>query len=54
MSAIPMKHVIVTGAASGIGLACVETLLSEGHRVCGMDLQPFPVDKIKADPVAVY
>ena len=49
MSALHAKHVIVTGAASGIGLACVERLLAEGHRVCGMDLQPFPVDKIKAD-----
>jgi 3-oxoacyl-[acyl-carrier protein] reductase len=49
MSALHAKHVIVTGAASGIGLACVESLLAEGHRVCGMDLQPFPVDQIKAD-----
>jgi 3-oxoacyl-[acyl-carrier protein] reductase len=49
MSALHAKHVIVTGAANGIGLACVESLLAEGHRVCGMDLQPFPVDKIKAD-----
>ena len=49
MSALHAKHVIVTGAASGIGRACVESLLAEGHRVCGMDLQPFPVDQIKAD-----
>ena len=49
MSAVPPKHVIVTGAASGIGLACVENLLAEGHRVCGMDLQPIPIDRIKAD-----
>jgi 3-oxoacyl-[acyl-carrier protein] reductase len=49
MSALHPKHVIVTGAASGIGLACVESLLAEGHRVCGMDLQSFPVDQIKAD-----
>ena len=32
------KTVIVTGAASGIGLACVEGLLAAGHRVCGMDM----------------
>ena len=49
MSAAPSKHVIVTGAASGIGLACVTSLLAEGHRVCGMDLQPFPIDQIKPD-----
>jgi NAD(P)-dependent dehydrogenase (short-subunit alcohol dehydrogenase family) len=49
MSAISPKHVIVTGAASGIGLACVEHLLADGHRVCGIDLQPFPIDQIRAD-----
>ena len=49
MSAIPPKHIIVTGAASGIGLACVESLLAGGHRVCGMDLQPFPIDQIRVD-----
>ena len=49
MSAAPAKHVIVTGAASGIGLACVESLLAEGHCVCGMDLQPFPIDQIQTD-----
>jgi 3-oxoacyl-[acyl-carrier protein] reductase len=49
MSAISPKHVIVTGSASGIGLACVEHLLADGHRVCGMDLQPFPIDQIRAD-----
>jgi NAD(P)-dependent dehydrogenase (short-subunit alcohol dehydrogenase family) len=49
MPAVPSKHVIVTGAASGIGLACVQRLLADGHRVCGMDLQPFPTDQTKAD-----
>src|ERR1700752_1278245 len=49
MSAIPPKHVIVTGAASGIGLACVESLLVDGHRVCGIDLQPFPIDQVRED-----
>jgi NAD(P)-dependent dehydrogenase (short-subunit alcohol dehydrogenase family) len=49
MSTAPAKHVVVTGAASGIGLACVESLLAEGHRVCGMDLQPFPIDQIPTE-----
>lgn len=34
------KTVVVTGAASGIGLACVRGLLAAGHQVCGVDLQP--------------
>ena len=49
MLAISLKHVVVTGAASGIGLACVESLLMDGHRVCGIDLQPFPIDQIRTD-----
>jgi NAD(P)-dependent dehydrogenase (short-subunit alcohol dehydrogenase family) len=36
------KTVIVTGAASGIGLACVKGLLAAEHRVCGVDLNPVP------------
>tara|TARA_A100001388_G_C28442296_1_gene344721 strand:- start:120 stop:392 length:273 start_codon:yes stop_codon:yes gene_type:complete len=33
------KNVIVTGAASGIGLACVKILLSRGARVTAIDPQ---------------
>jgi 3-oxoacyl-[acyl-carrier protein] reductase len=40
------KTVIVTGAASGIGHACVLGLLADGHRVCGADLQPFPIERL--------
>ena len=44
------KTVIVTGAASGIGLACVKGLLAAGHRVCGVDLnavrQAVPEDAV--------
>ena len=43
------KSVIVTGAASGIGFACVEGLLAEGYSVCGMDVQPVPTERLKAD-----
>jgi NAD(P)-dependent dehydrogenase (short-subunit alcohol dehydrogenase family) len=35
------KVAVVTGAASGIGLAIVKRLLEEGARVVGSDLQPF-------------
>jgi 3-oxoacyl-[acyl-carrier protein] reductase len=41
------KTVIVTGAASGIGFACVEGLLAAGHNVCGADLQPIPTAKLE-------
>ena len=41
---------IVTGAASGIGLACVQGLLAAGHRVCGADLQSVPAERVGADP----
>jgi len=43
------KTVIVTGAASGIGFACVEGLLADGHNVCGVDLNPVPTEKLKVD-----
>lgn len=44
MAAESVKTVVVTGAASGIGLACVRGLLAAGHQVCGADLQPIPRD----------
>jgi NAD(P)-dependent dehydrogenase (short-subunit alcohol dehydrogenase family) len=40
------KTVIVTGAASGIGFACMQGLLAAGHRVCAVDLDPIPTDSI--------
>jgi 3-oxoacyl-[acyl-carrier protein] reductase len=44
------KTVIVTGAASGIGFACVQGLLAAGHRVCAADLQPVPAQQLPTDP----
>ncbi len=41
------KTVIVTGAASGIGFACVKGLLADGHNVCGADLQPIPMEELQ-------
>jgi 3-oxoacyl-[acyl-carrier protein] reductase len=49
MSGENPKTVIVTGAASGIGFACVQGLLAAGHRVCGADLQPVPAERLSAD-----
>ncbi len=35
-----MSGVVVTGGASGIGLACAEVMVAEGRQVCLWDLQP--------------
>lgn len=40
------KTVIVTGAASGIGHACVELLLAQGHNVCGVDVNAIPMGNL--------
>jgi NAD(P)-dependent dehydrogenase (short-subunit alcohol dehydrogenase family) len=40
------KTVIVTGAASGIGFACVQGLLALGHQACGADLRPAPTERL--------
>jgi NAD(P)-dependent dehydrogenase (short-subunit alcohol dehydrogenase family) len=40
------KTVLVTGAASGIGLACVEALLAAGDNVCGADLDAVPAERL--------
>jgi NAD(P)-dependent dehydrogenase (short-subunit alcohol dehydrogenase family) len=44
--------VIVTGGASGIGLAVVEELLAEGWRVVAADLMPESIEKARAALVA--
>gem|GEM_PF-829394 len=36
------RTIIVTGAASGIGLACVKALLAQGDQVCAADINPMP------------
>jgi len=49
-----LQTIIVTGAASGIGLACTRDLLDEGHNVTALDLSeadlkdayPTPLDQL--------
>lgn len=38
------RHVLITGAAQGIGLGCVQVFLEEGARISGLDLkEPSPL-----------
>jgi NAD(P)-dependent dehydrogenase (short-subunit alcohol dehydrogenase family) len=39
-----MRTIVITGAASGIGLACVRVLAAQGHRVISVDLRKADVD----------
>lgn len=43
------KAVLVTGAGSGIGAACVRRLLAEGARVAAADLDKAAADKVLAE-----
>jgi len=43
------KTVIVTGTAGGIGLACAEGLIRDGHNVTALDIQPIPPTLAEAD-----
>jgi NAD(P)-dependent dehydrogenase (short-subunit alcohol dehydrogenase family) len=52
MSRFEGKGVLVTGAASGIGKATVERLLSEGASVVGVDLGPVAPDSLVGDGFA--
>ena len=42
------KVILVTGAASGIGAACVDLLLEEGALVCAADIAPLAADRFAA------
>lgn len=43
------KHVVVTGAASGIGRAAATLFAAEGARVVAVDLDPAAVEAVAAD-----
>ena len=42
-------RVLITGASGGIGAACVQRFLDEGHEVVGFDLLPAAVEHEQAD-----
>lgn len=42
--------VIVTGAGSGIGLACAARMLADGVKVAAVDINPLPENLRRADP----
>ncbi len=37
-------RVLITGASGGIGAACVQRFLDEGHEVVGFDLLPAAIE----------
>ena len=46
------KTVIVTGAGGGIGLACAQGLIKDGHNLTALDVKPIPEvfwDRLDAD-----
>ncbi|MET0737440.1 MAG: SDR family NAD(P)-dependent oxidoreductase, partial [Acidimicrobiales bacterium] len=44
MTRLDGQVALVTGAASGIGAACVDRFVDEGATVVGLDLGPRPAD----------
>lgn len=44
MARLQNKVAVVTGGASGIGLACVRRFAAEGAQVVGLDIGSAPAD----------
>jgi NAD(P)-dependent dehydrogenase (short-subunit alcohol dehydrogenase family) len=45
----PTRHVLVTGAANGIGAAVCRRFASEGHRITGVDLRGDALERVCHD-----
>lgn len=48
-----MKTVLITGAASGIGLECAKQIATLGHNVISFDLKACPLSEVKSYTVDV-
>jgi 3-oxoacyl-[acyl-carrier protein] reductase len=48
------RTALVTGAASGIGMACAKRLAEEGLKVAAVDLQAEPLKKIAGEMASVH
>jgi NADP-dependent 3-hydroxy acid dehydrogenase YdfG len=46
----PGRMAVITGAASGIGLATAKRMASMGLRICLVDISRTPLRQARADP----